>query len=427
MKLTRFTTLAAFVLIGIGGFMAGRISFSGPSSNTTDATGATDKPQAIRSNSRESSSDQKISRKASTTRRSERGEKATAQSRATRLESIVRGENSLDRNRALLAFIDQLAPGDFQEAVAHFRSLGITGERMGEYSLLLTAWAETDPTAALAYSTENTTSGFATKTVLSAWANKDTEAAVSWAQANHDGDGPNPYMTGIIRGIAASDPTRATALLASMPRSVERAQGLDSIMPHLLQKGVEATREWIAALTDDSLRNGAMLRSAETLANTDPAGTVSWLLANPGEATQQQMDNVYSSWAKQDQQAAMSSFNSLPAGEDRSNALRGVVTSLASQDPTAAVALMNRYPSDVTDPMVQNVVWQSFGSDPATAASQIFRITDERDREQMYRRTLGAWSDRDPSAAQAWMQSNPVPDSVKEEVMRRQAVQSNPR
>jgi hypothetical protein len=298
---------------------------------------------------------------------------------------------------------------------------------MGEYSLLLTAWAETDPTAALAYSVANTTGGFATKTVLSAWANKDTEAAVRWAQANHVAGGPNPYMTGIIRGIAASDPTRATALLASMPRSVERAQGLDSIMPHLLKTGVETTRAWIAALTDDSLRNGAMLRSAETLANTDPAGTASWLIANPGEATQQQLDNVYSSWAKQDQQAAMASFSSLPAGEDRSNALRGVVTSVASKDPAAAVALMDRYPSDVTDLMVQNVVWQSFGSEPATAASQIPRISDERDRQQMYRRTLGAWSERDPAAAQAWMQSNPVPDSVKEEVMRRQAERSSPR
>ena len=427
MKLTRTTALAAFVLMGMGGFLAGRLSFSGASSSTTDATGANDKPQPVRSSSRESSSSSENSRKASTTWRSEHGEKATAQSRTTRLESIVRGENSLDRNRALLAFIDQLAPGDFQEAVAHFRSLGITDARMGEYSLLLTAWAETDPTAALAYSMENTTSGFATQTVLSAWANNDTDAAVSWAQANHDGDGPNPYMPGIIRGIAASDPTQATALLSSMPRSVERAQGLDSIMPHLLHKGVEATRAWIAALTDDSLRNGAMLRSAETLANTDPAGTVSWLLANPCEATQQQMDNVYSSWAKQDQQAAMASFSSLPAGENRSNALRGVVASVASKDPIAAVALMNRYPSDVTDPMVQNVVWQSFGSDPATAASQIFRISDERDREQMYRRTLGAWSDRDPSAAQAWMQSNPVPDSVRGEVVRRQAEQSNPR
>jgi hypothetical protein len=349
------------------------------------------------------------------------------QGRKTRLESIIRGENALDRNRALLAFIDQLAPGDFEEAVAHFRSLGITQERMGEYSLLLTAWAELDPTAALAYAKENTRNGFATETILSAWATRDTEAAVRWAQANHQGEGANPYLPGIIRGIAATDPAKATELLASMPRSVERGEGLDFLMPHLLKKGVEATRAWIAGLKDDALRNGAILRSAEPLADTDPAGTVSWLLANPGEASQRRMDDVYSTWAQKDQQAAVASFTSLPAGENRSNALRGLVASVAGKDPAAAVGLMDRYPGDVTDRVVQNMIWHSFDNDPALAASQISRIKDEQDREQMYRRSLSAWSDEDSAAALGWMQSNPVPDHVKQQVLRRQAAQTNKR
>lgn len=422
MKLTRSTALAAFILMGAGGFMAGRISFFEKSPKPLEAN---EQPQATRSSSRELSTDQVGSRKTASASRTERGEKETAQTRNNRLENIVRGENALDRNRALLAFIDQLAPGDFEAAVAHFCSLGMTEDRMGEYSLLLTAWAELDPTAALAYAKENTRNGFATETVLSAWATKDAEAAVRWAQANHTGEGANPYMPGIIRGIAASDPDRATELLASMPRSVERGEGLDFIMPHLLEKGVEATRSWIAGLTDDSLRNGAMLRSAEPLAETDPAGTAAWLIANPSEATQRRMDDVYRKWAQQDQQAAMASFGTLPAGENRSNALRGVVTNLATEDPAAAVSLMNRFPSDVTDRTVQTVIWHSFGSDPALAASQISRITNERDREQMYRRTLSAWSDRDSAAAQTWMQGNPVPDAVKEQVIRRQTDRAN--
>jgi hypothetical protein len=82
---------------------------------------------------------------------------------------------------------------------------------------------------------------------------------------------------------------------------------------------------------------------------------------------------------------------------------------------------MDRYPGDVTDRAVQNVIWHSFGSDPATAASQISRIINERDREQMYRRALNAWSERDSTAAQAWMQANPVPETIKQQVLRRQA------
>jgi hypothetical protein len=157
--------------------------------------------------------DQASLRKTAAANQSQRTGKTSVQDHKARLEAIVRGENALVRNRSLLALIDQLAPGEFEAAVAHFRSLGLTEDRMGEYALLLTAWAELDPTAALIYARENTQNGFATETILSAWATKDSEAAVRWAQANHQGDGANPYMPGIIRGIAASDPARATAAL----------------------------------------------------------------------------------------------------------------------------------------------------------------------------------------------------------------------
>ncbi|MEY3895472.1 MAG: hypothetical protein RLZZ214_991, partial [Verrucomicrobiota bacterium] len=194
----------------------------------------------------------------------------------------------------------------------------------------------------------------------------------------------------------------------------------DYILPHLLQQGADATRTWIAAITDDSLRNGAILRAADQLAVTDPAGTASWLLANPGEAAQRRMDDVYSAWAKNDQQAALSSFASLPAGDLRSNALRGVVNSVALADPKAAISLMDRYPADVNDRVVQNFVWHSYGTDPAMAASQISRIGDEGRRDEMYRRMLDNWIDRDAATAQAWIAANPVPQSVRDRIARRQ-------
>ena len=325
-----------------------------------------------------------------------------------------------DRNRALLAFIDQLGPGDFESAVAHFRSLGITESRFGEYSLLLSAWAKADPMAALAYAKENTGNRFATNTILTTWASADPEAAVRWAEANHDGDGANPYMAGIIRAIAGTDPARATQLLTSMPRSQERGEALDAMLPHLLSQGGDATRAWIDGITDEALRGGAMMRVADQLAATDPAGTAAWLMANPGEATQRRMDDVYSTWAQKDEQAAMSSLAALPAGENRTNALRGVVSSIAVRDPKAAVSVLDRFPNDVNDRVVQNVVWHSFGNDPSIAVNQIARIADEGERERMYRRTLEAWMDRDSAAALAWMKTNPVPASVQERINRKQ-------
>ena len=409
MKLTPLTALAALVLIGAGGFMAGRVSSS--ASSREDQTDPAE-TRSTRSSSRNFPGNGAESKSSSRSTRPERDAKSTSQDRLARLESIIRGENPLDRNRALLAFIDQLAPGDFEGAVAHFRSLGLTEGRMGEYSLLLTAWAQADPLSALAYAKENTSNGFATGTILTSWASTDPEAAIRWAKANHEGDEANPYMPGIIRGIAASDPARATELLVSMPLSEERGKALDSILPHLLQQGSEATRSWIAAITDDSLRNGAMMRVAEKLATTDPAGTVSWLLANPGEASRRRIDDIYSAWAKKDEQAAWNSFNTLPSGDARSNALRGMITSAAVQNPKAAVSLMDRYPNDVNDRVVQNFVWHSFGNDPATAVTAIARIGDEKQRDQMYRRTLDAWKREDPASAEAWLSKNSTSSGV---------------
>ena len=420
MKLNHTTLLAAFVLIGVGAFLAGRMS--SPSAPVTARDGPPE-TRSSRSVARDSGGENTSSRKISRPLKAVRGEAGLAKDRLTRLEAIVRGENPLERNRALLAFIDQLGPGDFEAAVAHFRSLGITDSRTGEYSLLLTAWAQADAVSALSYAKENTNGGFAQDTMLTSWASTDPEAAIRWAQSNHEGDGPNPYLPGIIRGLAQSDPARATELLASLPRSVERGRGLDFVLPHLLEQGAIATRAWIAALTDDALKNGAMERVAEKLADSDPAGTASWLLANPGEAANRRMDDVYGVWANKDQLAALNSFRALPAGDTRSNALRGVISSVAAMDPKAAVSLLNRYPNDVNDRVVQSVVWHSFGTDPATAAIQIARIGDEQQREQMYRRTLDAWFDRDPASAQAWIQVNQIPDSVRARITKRQSAQ----
>ncbi|RYD49468.1 MAG: hypothetical protein EOP85_01565 [Verrucomicrobiaceae bacterium] len=417
MKPKSLTTLAAVVVIGAGGFMAGRVSSSGSSASTGNNPAETRSSRSQTASS--SSTTDSPSKKTSRPSRPGRTEMADKMGRLAKLESIVRGENPLDRNRALLAYLDQLGPGEFEEAVAHFRSLGLTDARMGEYSLLLTAWAQTDPIAALTYAKDNTRGGFAQDTILTTWATTDPEAAIRWAQSNHEGEDPNPFIPGIIRGLAQTDPARATELLAAMPRSGERGKGLDFILPHLLQQGAEATREWITALSDDSLKNGAMLRVARQFADSDPAGTASWLLANPGEAAQRRIDDVYGTWAAKDSQAAVSSFASLPAGEARNDALRGLIGSVASADPKAALSLLDRYPNDVDDRVVRNFVYRSFGNDPATAAAQIVRITNEREREQTYRRTLGAWVEQDSAAALAWMDRNPVPDSVRERINRR--------
>lgn len=413
MKWNATNVSAACLAVGLGGFVAGK--FTGGSAGSSEADELIERAQQVSSERISSNRDGGSSRRDTASRTPRMGSDrstATIDERLAKMEEIVRGENALDRSRAMLSWIDSLAPSEFEAAVAKFRGLGITEARMGEYAMLLTAWAEVDPMAALAYTTVNTRGGMATNTVLSAWASRDPESAIAWAESNHEGEKANPYMVGIIRSLAATNPTRATELLQGLPFGSERGAALQTMIPHLMKGGAEAAKSWIAALSDERLRDGATARFAEEMAKSDPAGTASWLLANLGEASTRSVDEVFEEWAKTDKNAALASFANLPEGGARSRALRGLVTVEARQNPQAAAALMNRHPADVDDSMVMHFVWNAFDKAPDVAAGQIGLIKANDMRNRMYSRSLGAWLDREPAAAQRWIDSANLPEPV---------------
>jgi len=413
MKWNATSVSVACLAVGLGGFVAGKLT-SG-STGRGEADELLERARQV-SNERMSSRRDGNSSRGDTTSRSTRagGERSTAtmDERLVKMEEIVRGENALDRSRAMLSWIDSLAPSEFEAAVAKFRSLGLTEARMGEYAMLLTAWAEVDPMAALAYTTANTRGGMATGTVLAAWASRDPESAIAWAESNHEGEEANPYMVGIIRSLAATNPTRATELLQALPFSGERGEALRAMMPHLLKEGPDAAKAWIASLSDERLRDGATARFAEEMAKTDPAATASWLLSNLGEASTRSVDEVFEQWAQTDKEAASASFASLPQGDARTRALRGLVTIEARTDPQAAARLMNSHPADVDDRMVYHFIWNSFDKAPGVAAGQIALIEDADGRNRMYQRALGSWLEDDQAAAQRWIDSANLPEQV---------------
>lgn len=273
--------------------------------------------------------------------------------------------------------------------------------------------------AALTYTTANTRSGMATGTVLAAWASRDPESAIAWAEAKHEGEEANPYMIGIIRSLAATNPTRATELLQALPFSSERGAALQTMIPHLLKNGPDAAKAWIAGLSDPRLRDGATARFAEEMAKTDPATTASWLLSNLGEASTRSVDEVFEQWAQTDKEAASTSFASLPQGAARTRALRGLVTVEARTDPQAAAKLMNSHPADVDDRMVYHFIWNSFDKAPGVAAGQIALIGDADSRNRMYQRALGSWLEDDQAAAQRWINSANLPESVLKSLAKR--------
>lgn len=407
-------------IVGAIGFIVGRNTQNNATADNGSTAGAT---SSLRSSSAGSAGmTASDARRGSASARMGVEKSATSGTKAdplARLQELQNITDPLERTRLWLQLVDSLSPEQFEEFVAAYRAEGIPPERMGDYSMLLTAWAKVDPQAALDYASKNTGSPFARQTILASWASYDPSSAIAWAKSNHQGEGANPWMVGVIKGLAGQDPDLASSLLKEMPRSVERGEALDNLIPSLLQqKGIAAAREWVNSITDPSLKDGAMSRIADRSIEKDPQGTADWLIANPSETTNRRVDDALFAIARKDQSSAMAYFNKLPAGNDRSNALRGIVNAVAIENPQKAAALMDSQSGDVNNRVVEQFVWHSFRQDPQTAVSNISRLTNAEEQERMYSRTLEWWMERDQQAAINWVNSNTLPAKVVERLNR---------
>ncbi len=409
---------ALTVIVGTIGFMIGRSSPSSVSNNTETNP---ERLSSFRGSNMESGAVSDLRRTSATPRQGMEKPNASGSNSdpMARLQEIKNIADPLEHARLWLQLVESLSPEQFEEFVAAYRAEGIPPERMGDYAMLLTAWAKTNPQAALDYASKNTNNPFARQTILAAWAGYDPDSAISWAKANHKGEGANPFMVGVIKGLAFQNPELASSLLQEMPRSTERGEALDNLLPSLLQqKGLAGARDWVNSLTDPSLRDGSITRIAERTLKQDPEGTADWLIANPTENSGRLIDDALFAMASKDQTTALAYFSKLPAGEVRSNALRGIINATASENPQQAVALMDAHSSDVTNRVVEQFVWHSFRQDPQTAVSSISRLTNNEEQERMYSRTLEWWMERDQQAAINWANNNTLPPKVVERLNR---------
>ena len=401
-------TLAAVLIASAGAFFAGRASI--PTDSSKDRENVVTVPDRTSRGTRPLDSGASASSKA--LRKNQDSDIGDSSAAVDEMKRIISTVDPLSRAQAWLDFINTLEPDQFEGVVAEFRDSGFTRENMGEYGMLLTAWAKTDPLQALDYAKENTGSPFARNTILATWVTTDPEAAIAWANENHEGDRANPWMVGVIRGLAQYDPARASEMMTTMPYSEQRGEALGAILPHIMSQGGDSAKRWATSIEDERLRDGAIRRVSEQLAKDDPRGTAEWLASNGGDAANGAIDNVMGVWAREDSGSAIAHFEGMPSGELRTNALRGLSNQMAGDDPRKAAKLLDSHAGDADDNTYRQFVWHSAGDEPALAADYISRIGNEGQRDQMYRRTLERWMWRDLEGATQWIGSADLPEAV---------------
>lgn len=348
------------------------------------------------------------------------------------IEDIARFEDAIERNNALLALIDSLGPSEFLSVVDAFRQLGITQDRWGEYEMLLTAWAKINPTEALDYASENTQGGFARNTILSTWASTNPDAAIAWAEANHDDkERANPWLVGVIEGIAPYDISRATSLMETLPRSEERGQALNTLISQMMAKDPEDAKSWAASINDEYLRSGAYANTAAAIARQNPADAAQWLAGlGDVDALNRVGEDITRSWYRDSPEEATQWVTSLPP-EAMSEAAEGVVGNVVREDPIQAAEWLSQIatanPDANFDSSIRELVRGSVREDPELAATWVGGLTSNDDQTRYYHRILGEWNNRDAAAAQSWMQTNEenLPESIARRFLGRQEQNRN--
>lgn len=343
-----------------------------------------------------------------------------------RLASIVRITDSFERQRALMDLVDTLGPNEYQAVVEQFRSLDHLGESWGEYGLLLRGWAKADPLAALQYMETQPNNGYGRATILQTWAGKDAAAAEQWALANHDGDGPNPHMAAVIRGVAGNDLPTATRLAESMPMSRERGEAVDAITRALFMHSPEAALAYPASITDDALRAGFVGAIAQRMAGKDADRTATWLASmDDANAQNRAARTVADALAKADSTKAANWVKTLQP-EAQAEAARGVIPVMSGNDITATahwvsgLAGMQNY-----DRVVEEFVWSCDQRAPEQSAAWIQGVSNPDQQRRLYHRMLGEWSRRDSNAVREWVTNNDVPNEIRRRFAPDQAINRN--
>lgn len=342
----------------------------------------------------------------------ERRSGLTAVEKLTRMRMIFNDPSNLKLVENWLSFVKQLGPDEFKETTETFRKYYTFGQRSNEYAILLSAWTKLAPRAAIAYTSEISSSTyredvFARKVVLTTWAMSDPEAAISWAEANHNGEGENELMIAVISGIAEADPARATEMLEmESSNSKDTQNALAILQSQYLKQGSEAACEWAMNLKNNYLRKSAIAYIAGKLAQADPIAAFEWLLANPCNETEKPMKNVMEEITSKDPELANMYFDKIPDDATKSEALKGMINVITQSDPQKALAVINGNPSLVTDELLSNFSLYARYKAPDLVANIIGRILNEEERNNEYRFHIKDWLKRDTDAAVGWLNNN---------------------
>jgi hypothetical protein len=334
-----------------------------------------------------------------------------------RFTEINRLGDKFEQQRALMELTETLGPQELQRLAEQYTS---TDHLRGSYDglgIILHAWTQLDPLAALDFARNQANDRNATATVISTWASKDPAAAESWVLAqqfeNPNGAEANPYLPSLIRGLVATDLEKASLLVQQMPRSRERGSAVETITHELFLRDKDSALAYGDSITDTTLRGSFVSAITDRLLRQDLTQAADYVSKQAdGVAQSRAAKDVAEALAKKDLTQATTWFKTLKP-EAVARAASAIIPEMSSKDiSSTAVWVSNLAGTPDYDRTVEAFIWSCDVRAPEQSAAWIQGISDPSKQLKVYEKMLGDWSKKDPAAVKNWVSTNPVPPEI---------------
>ncbi len=440
MKIPWFIVAAALVVGAIGGFLAGSV--------TGTEAGGVEVP-VIRTHS-SSRGDGSV------------GEQAGKRvSRPKSLEEISHLPGNNDRVKALMDFYASLTTSQLAEEARKLEGLPLS-ERMMASMLLFGRWAESDPTAAMAFSnTMGFTGGFVRPTILQSWASTDPANAAQYYAANPrefammgmmgggrgpmGGQGPASIIAGewarqdpaaamawasaqttdqaqamnsVISAVAQSDPQKAASMLAAMP-GTDKGESYRAVAAKYGAIDFSAAQAWVRTLPAEE-QSAAMASAIGGLASLDAASAAGQVaLMAAGEAKDGAVAIVTGNLARLDPQAAADFVKQQSSEQAQQNSMRSLMSVWVAKNPAAALAYGNSFAAgSVRDSALQAYVFNNNTSAPTDLVQVAVSLTNADERARTLGVATARWMREDPESAKPYIQQSTIlSDNAKQRIL----------
>jgi len=336
----------------------------------------------------------------------------------------------LEQTRSVLLGLDL---ADFPAVVAVYEQM-LPLLDPWELVLPFSAWARSDPTAALEHALAwslrdmQPQRRIAVRAIFTRWAQADPESARAAAA---DVAAAHPRLRGDVRnGLAAGwasaepGPDGLAAFLAELRPMQQRDESTGIALRALVRaRGAGAALEWADSIlldegVDPNYKRSVFEPAVGRAAELDPALAGAWVSGHAEEAYAVQGPMLVADrWGRVDGAAAMAWLGGLPAGERRDQAVRSAFQAWTGVDrPGARAWLEALSPTQFHDPALEAWAAQLVGREPALAIDWCERIAEPTRRQRCIESSAKTWYGADAVAAEVWLQQSELDDEARERV-----------